>query len=722
MLWLPALALDLIKALTPRQSRQGSLLGWSTLAVLTMEALFAATATGTKIEPVSPKRPVTAADGITMFTLADPEYFLGYSAERRVATFSPDGTSFVIVLRRGDLQNNTNEFSILLFRTAAGGALGSIERNTIVTMTSSSNRDAIKNVKWLNDNQRITFLGETPGQNPQVYSFNVTTRELKQLTHSSAPINNYDISMDGRVIVFTADPPARRDDGTERGTQVEVVIHDQALADLLCGESSKFHSDSQLFLQLAGQTPHLLPANDSPREDYQMNPISVSSDGNYALVEVSVQDVPPGWSQYLAKDVRPFVEERRRGREPSRLRRFLLLNVRSESLTPLIDAPMQSFDSATWSPDLQSVFVKGTYLPLDVADPLERRARENTAYDVEVLIQTKEIRKSANLHPTKSSREVSKRTVSLEEDVNTAPKIYALNPATHEKSLLIDLNPQFAGLQFGRVDVIHWKGTDGRDSEGGLYLPADYNAGARYPLIIQTHGFDPKRFSMDGRLEWSSAFAARPLAAVGFVVLQCPMFADSTPDEGPREMARYQGAIDYLDHRGVIDRNRVGIVGFSRTVFEVGYTLTHSTYQFAAASLVDGMDGGYFQYLAFGPRDNASVNGGDPFDNGLKRWFQSSPGFNLARVNAPVRLLSLGPSSVIAMWEWFSGLTQLNKPVEFIYLHDAPHLLVRPRERLAAQQGLVDWLCFWVLKKTDADPPVTHDLANSHRSEHENPH
>ena len=53
------------------------------------------------------------------------------------------------------------------------------------------------------------------------------------------------------------------------------------------------------------------------------------------------------------------------------------------------------------------VFVRGTYLPLEVADPLERRARENTAYDVEVLLQTKEIRKTANLHPARSGREVS---------------------------------------------------------------------------------------------------------------------------------------------------------------------------------------------------------------------------------------------------------------------------------------------------------------------------
>ena len=41
-------------------------------------------------------------------------------------------------------------------------------------------------------------------------------------------------------------------------------------------------------------------------------------------------------------------------------------------------------------------------------------------------------------------------------------------------------------------------------------------------------------------------------------------------------MAAYEGAIDYLDEKGMIDRARVGILGFSRTVWKVEYTLTHS--------------------------------------------------------------------------------------------------------------------------------------------------
>jgi dipeptidyl aminopeptidase/acylaminoacyl peptidase len=165
-----------------------------------------------------------------------------------------------------------------------------------------------------------------------------------------------------------------------------------------------------------------------------------------------------------------------------------------------------------------------------------------------------------------------------------------------------------------------------------------------------------------------------------------------------------------LDRRGLIDRKHVGIVGFSRTVFTVGYTLTHSKYSFSAATLVDGIDGGYFQYFAFSnsvpelSKEIGQLNGGPPFGENLTSWLKSSAGFNLDKMNTPLRLVALGPSSVTELWQWFSGLSRLEKPVDFIYLPDAPHLIVKPWERMVAQQGLVDWFRFWLKGEEGSDP------------------
>lgn len=162
-------------------------------------------------------------------------------------------------------------------------------------------------------------------------------------------------------------------------------------------------------------------------------------------------------------------------------------------------------------------------------------------------------------------------------------------------------------------------------------------------------------------------------------------------------MAEYEAAIDYLNHIGTIDPRRVGIVGFSRNVYLVAYTLTHSKYRFRAASFVDGIDGGYFQYLAWGPGDDRWINGGFPIGKNLTRWLQNSPAFNLDKIRTPLRLEAHGESGgVVAFWEWYAGLNILGRTVQFISFPDASHVLVKPWERYAAQVGEVDWFNHWL--------------------------
>jgi len=277
---------------------------------------------------------------------------------------------------------------------------------------------------------------------------------------------------------------------------------------------------------------------------------------------------------------------------------------------------------------------------------------------------------------------------------------------------LLELNPQFSELNFGKVESISWKAADGKQRTGGLFLPPDYKLQERYPLVIQTHGFWQDRFSMDGSPEWSSAFAARMLAVKGFVVLQVRGIPVSGgPDEGPSFLAMIEGAIEDLDQKGLIDREQVGISGFSRTVYEVGYILTHSKYKFSAANLVDGITGGYMDYLAWGDDSEAALNGGPPFGDRLELWLKNSPGFNLDKVNPPVRLVALGAASVLEMWEWFAGLRLQNKPVDFIAIPDGTHLLQKPWDRRIAMQGIVDWYCFWLKGEEDPNPAKSEQYA-----------
>jgi dipeptidyl aminopeptidase/acylaminoacyl peptidase len=635
------------------------------------------------------KRPLRVEDAIGMTRLAAPD--------QKVALFSPDRNRFLVLIKKGNLERNTNDFSLLLYQTEE--VLHSPAKYVLVKMSSSSNRDAIKEPKWLDNNRTIVFLGENPGEVAQLYSADVRTRRIIRLTNSPYAINHYDISGDGREIVYTTDP---RKEGSSRGKEgpgFVTVPEGRWLSEFLAGDcpaASDSPKGQQLYVQHNREAAIVVPLPD----DYLPNWTKLmwmSPDGRYSVVGVLVREIPASWADYQDERLQQLERLHRAPGLPVRfLERYLLLDTQRHVTRPLLNTPMTMFAPVIWSRDSQCVFLKGVFLPLDAADPVERQKREKQRYNVGINVISGEAKEMAGTDWPKEEIGPSLR-VFIKEDRNTPPKIY-VDDGNGSPRLLLNLNPWLDSIDLAGVEVVEWVGTDGHRSKGELYLPPHHAQGRRYPLVIQTHGFAPGVFLLEGPYD-SSAFAAQSLAANGFAVLQMDYDRSAAykQGEGAREMASYEGAIDDLDRRGVIERKSVGIIGFSRTVYQVEYSLTHSKYRFAAASLVDGMDAGYLQYLAFGVGDNVELNGGQPFGDGLQSWLKNSPSFQLGHVRTPVRLEAHGCSGgILSSWEWFIMLSEMEKPVELTYFPGAPHIVAKPRERLESEEDMLDWFCFWL--------------------------
>ena len=671
---------------------------------------------GNNDSPHHGKSAITVEDSVTMATLESPA---DPYAGPPTAHFSPDGKHFVVVVRRANVEGNTNDASVLLYQTA--DVSDSPKPNVVVKMSSStSDQYAISQIRWLADNETLVFLGENAGECSQVYEFNIRTNRLRKQTDHPTAITNYDITPDGRTLAYVAKPPERWPVLKEQQSG-PVLIAGQDLGNLLAGHHFQ-PAGQEVFWKRSAGLSRVIPV----RAGYFVpdTKISWSPNGRYLVFPALVRDLQShlewqGYDDPLAKQI--FAAHAFKGRI-SPLQQYLLFDTADESLTTLVDVPMTNpFDQFSWAKDGQSVFLS-SYLPLGGTDAAERKAREQNKYPLQVTLPGREYRKVRNEDFPVSEVPKAPVEVSVDQGLNAPPKLYVSRPPGQHKTLLLDLNPQFGDLDFGTVRTVEWN-VDGMTMVGGLYLPPDFVAGKRYPLVIQTHGFVPDEFSMDGRSEWSSGFAARPLAAKGILVLQTWRFKDEqdydrvsanrqlggTSEESVLNFnaLAYEKAIDHLDDDGMIDRNRVGIVGFSRMACFVGYTLTHSHYHFAAAMLVDGVSCGYFEEIAIPEesRDMNFVNGGAaPFGAGLSLWMRSSPGFNLNQVRTPVQLVSLGDYSVLMAWEWYVGLSVQNRPVDFVLVPDAYHIGIRPSQRMFTQQDIVDWFEFWLQGEENPDP------------------
>jgi dipeptidyl aminopeptidase/acylaminoacyl peptidase len=710
-------------------------------------------------------RPVTVSDAVEMTRLGDPDYVDGAPSFGRVAQFSRDGKQFVVVVRKGNLEQNTNEYELLLWKTDKLGDPGFPKR--LLRMSSSSNRCAIESVNWLVDDERLVFLGEQPGGLHQLYTFNTESRVLTKLTNHSTNIVSYGITPDGRRIAFLAEAPDEPLFDLQAKRQ-GVLVTTQPLPDLLLGRTST--TAVQLWFQ--DESGHSREFAVRESTSYSNSPV-LSSDGRFIVVRAEVASIPEDWKRYPDPLLQGYTTPITSQGQGTWLSRYAVIDTQTGQSRFLLNSPVRSVDSLiAWSPDDKSVAIAGVYLPLDDAHGEELRTKLTKTFAVEVNVSDGTVTRIARedqitpsfTHDYKRSLTWDRQPecllfgfssvypapdlkpqvgfakqagrwgivqcsatkpggvdVVLEENMNTAPRVFAVDTITHRKTMLLDLNPQFAFLQFGKVEEIEWKGSDGRDVKGGLYYPVDYEPGKRYPLVIQTHLWTRDRFWIDG--PWTTAFAAQPLAGKGIMVLQ----ADESEDdfgkfqEIHREAASFEGAIDYLNRKGLIDAHRVGIIGFSRTCLFVQQALTHSNHRFAAAAIADGIDDGYFQYLMFANSSPVLLeysewaNGGQPFGKGLESWNKRASGFNVERVSTPVRIMARNPESLLLEWEWFAGLTVLKKPVEMVYLQNGAHMLQKPWDRMVSQQGNVDWFAFWLKGEEDPDASKSEQYARWRR-------
>jgi hypothetical protein len=302
--------------------------------------------------------------------------------------------------------------------------------------------------------------------------------------------------------------------------------------------------------------------------------------------------------------------------------------------------------------------------------------------------------------------------VELRQDLNEPPALFVSEPNGDHHLKLWDPNRQLSCIRLGEVSVLHWKDKGGREWTGGLVKPPDYVPGHRYPLVIQTHGFNQHEFMTVGA--FTTAFAARPIAATGMMVVQVEDRSDllNAPEEAALNVEGFLALVDHLANAGLVDPQRVGLVGFSRTGYHTLEALTKTPKRFAAATIADSDFLGYWQRLVgvdLEPgdslrREGVAIYGSQPFGNGLKTWIERAPAFNLDKVLAPLRIEVHDLNSLVFDWELYAGLRLQGKPVDMIQLLDADHVLVKPLERLASEQGDLDWFDFWLNGHEDPDP------------------
>lgn len=678
-----------------------------------------------------------------------------------------------VITRRGDVQTDKNRFEILLLdlepSRLAEGRPRSPERVFVVDSKKDQSyiSPSISDARWVGNNT-IVFRARIRDALFQIYRLDVKTRRLTQLTFANHPIVSFAVSDDlERVLLLARLPNPPMPAGAR-----SLVVQNHSFWNVIHGQNdaSAQKPRHQYFVTASGSRSAPIALGGSFLLASLAPPkVSISPDGRWALLHRADVDRQREWASRYPL----VANAAERARSPLDLdplnyfshsdsyvpRRLVQYRLSDGAERPVLDAPDDALPTQPqgrmdrlWQGRGESVVIGGTHLPIATGagtpestashiveywpesgkwaviarlegrlDVLHAVAGEPNSFVAIDEGKRRRFQRQAPGHwlevtgrdeetPVAGTASAPRAdwTLRFAEAWNEPPNVVAVGP-TGQTVKLTDLNPQYSATTWGTVRAHSWTDAKGRRWDGGLMVPNNFDARRRYPLVIQTYGFAPDRFYLDGSNlgeGYTSGFAGRAFMRENIVVLALPWKASTNPPVGERAgifafMDGVASAIDSLVSQGLVDRERVGIMGFSATGERVNKLLTFTDVPIRAASIVDGDAGTLFSMSIIYGYNLGSVvlieqaNDARPFGESVDRWVKNDPSLNTHCVNAALRIETYGPW-VLNHWDTYAFLRRQYKPVEMIRIPDGNHGLSRPSERMISLQGNVDWYRFWL--------------------------
>lgn len=289
-------------------------------------------------------------------------------------------------------------------------------------------------------------------------------------------------------------------------------------------------------------------------------------------------------------------------------------------------------------------------------------------------------------------------------------------------------NAGFEKLEIARTETVRWTGAAHQNVEGLLYYPSGYEEGKKYPLVLVTHG-GPHGADLDRFTErWSNT--PNLWSGRGAFVLKANYHGSSDYglEWGESIKGRYYElevidlltGIKHLEDRGLIDRERLGLVGWSNgailstAILAFGHRYAPElTYEFRACAPGAGDVNWTSDYgnCAFGASFDEFYLGGTPWSN-LEGYLAKSPLMEVERITTPTIIFFGSEDTSVPTeqgWEWFRALHRVGRaPVRFVLFPGEGHglkKLTHRRRKLTEELAWFDRYLFDV----ELAPPLVKD-------------
>jgi acetyl esterase/lipase len=275
---------------------------------------------------------------------------------------------------------------------------------------------------------------------------------------------------------------------------------------------------------------------------------------------------------------------------------------------------------------------------------------------------------------------------------------------------LSDSNPQQKEYLWGTVELVHWRGGDGKPLDGLLYKPEGLDPAKKYPMIVYY-------YERNSDLLHRYIPPAPSASTVNISLYVSRGYLIFVPDI--RYKVGYPGKSAYdciipgvksLVARGFVDKNRMGLQGQSWGGYQTAFLVTR-TNMFRAA-----MAGAAVANMT-------SAYGGIRWESGVARMFQyekeqsrigatlwqrpdlfieNSPLFRADSVRTPLLMMNNDADGAVPWYqgiEFFNALRRLDRPVWMLVYNGEAHNLIQRKNRKDLSVRMLQFFDHYLMDK-----------------------
>ncbi|MED2181702.1 S9 family peptidase [Bacillus wiedmannii] len=270
-------------------------------------------------------------------------------------------------------------------------------------------------------------------------------------------------------------------------------------------------------------------------------------------------------------------------------------------------------------------------------------------------------------------------------------------------------NSFFEGRLKSNREIISWKSSDGLEIEGVLSTPVEFEANKEYPLLVVIHG-GPNWASFPIFSDcFNEKYPIEQFIEKGFIVLE-PNYRGSSGygNEFLKANYRKQGLADYDDvisgvdtlvEKGMVDKDRVGVMGWSNGGYISAFCSTFSD-RFKAISVGGGITNWSTHYVNTDIPYFISMYLGNTPWNDPDIYKKTSPMTYIKSACTPT-LIQHGEKDVripiTNAYELYEGLRDMEVDTELIIFKGMAYSSDQPGIHVAIMKQNLMWFSHYIL-------------------------